>query len=308
MIVDASQMQLGSGGATGNLILGGAQNCQLGSASPLAGAPSGISHIRSLISAVNNKVHDSGLASLAMSGGDIALGCSQESNQKHSSQSSSPRLAEDLNPSSAITPPLQPHFSGSSEAGRSAGSDSTSGDATCNPVKLSWARVVGGTTRQNNRMKLQYFNPSRIDESVHVAPTFAVLEDGAQAWSHCLVGYFVGSKLPFSAINSIARKIWTKDGLLDVHAQSNGFIFFRFSTKDGVTTILEKDPWLFAGQYLALKKWESGLKLYKDPTDKIPVWIQMHHIPMEYWTEEGLSYLATRVLFLSCRFCDPVQL
>ena len=96
-------------------------------------------------------------------------------------------------------------------------------------------------------MKLQYIEPSRIDGVVHVAPTYIVLEDGAQAWSHCLVGYFVGSTLPFSAVNSIARKIWTKDGLLDVHAQGNGFIFFRFSTEAGVTTIIEKGPWLFAG-------------------------------------------------------------
>ena len=92
-------------------MLGGAQPCQLGSASPLAGDPFGISHIQCMISAVKNKVHDSGLASLVLSGGDTASGCSQENSQQLFSQSSNPRLAEDLNPSSAITlPPCSQTF------------------------------------------------------------------------------------------------------------------------------------------------------------------------------------------------------
>ena len=115
-------------------------------------------------------------------------------------------------------------------------------------------------------MKLQFIAPSLIDGAVHVSPTYAVIEEGAQAWTHCLVGYFIGTKLPFTAINSIARKIWSKDGLIDVHAQTNGFFFFRFSNETGMTAILDKGPWLFAGRYLALKKWEPGLKLYKDPS------------------------------------------
>ena len=144
-------------------------------------------------------------------------------------------------------------------------------------------------------MKLQYIEPTLKKGATHVSPTYAVIEEGAQAWTHCLVGYFIGSKLPFSAINSIARKIWAKEGLSDVLAQTNGFFFFRCSTEEGATAVFDKGPWLFAGRYLAQKKWESGLNLYKEPADKIPVWIQMHNIPMEYWTEEGLSFLASVV-------------
>ena len=95
------------------------------------------------------------------------------------------------------------------------------------------------------------------------------------------MGYFIGSKLPFSAINTIAKKIWSNDGLLDVLAHNRGFFFFRFSSDVGADAVLEKGPWLFAGRYLALKKWKPGLKLYKDPADKIPVWIQLHNIPLE---------------------------
>ena len=160
----------------------------------------------------------------------------------------------------------------------------------------SWARIVaGGSPRRARRMNLQFLEPSLVDGVVHVAPPSAVIEDGSKDWSDCLVGYFIGSKLPFNAVNTIARKLWAKDGLTDVLGHNTGFIFFRFSSDAGANAILEKGPWLFAGRYLALKKWEPGLKLYKDPATKIPVWINLHNVPLEYWNEEGLNYLASAV-------------
>ncbi|KAG5541135.1 hypothetical protein RHGRI_021119 [Rhododendron griersonianum] len=28
---------------------------------------------------------------------------------------------------------------------------------------------------------------------------------------------------------------------------------------------------------------------------KLPLWIQLHNVPLQYWTEEGLSYLASAI-------------
>ena len=74
-------------------------------------------------------------------------------------------------------------------------------------------------------MNLQFLEPSTVEGVIHVAPPKVVIEDGSKVWSNSLVGYFIGSKLPFSVVNNIARKIWSKEGLVDVLAHSRGFFF-----------------------------------------------------------------------------------
>ena len=38
---------------------------------------------------------------------------------------------------------------------------------------------------------------------------------------------------------------------------------------------------------------ETGTQLYLDAVHKIPVWVQLYNVPLEYWNAEGLSYLAS---------------
>ena len=44
-----------------------------------------------------------------------------------------------------------------------------------------------------------------------------------------------------------------------------------------------------------MKKWTRGLKLTKDSLDRIPIWVHFHNIPLEFWSEEGLSRIASAV-------------
>ena len=60
-------------------------------------------------------------------------------------------------------------------------------------------------------------------------------------------------------------------------------------------SVMEKDPWLLAGRYLVLRKWCPGLPMAKDELSKIPVWAKFHNVPIELWTEEGLSHIASVV-------------
>ena len=44
-----------------------------------------------------------------------------------------------------------------------------------------------------------------------------------------------------------------------------------------------------------MRKWERGINFAGTGVPKIPVWIQMYNVPVELWTAEGLSYLASAV-------------
>ncbi|KAL0288902.1 UNVERIFIED_CONTAM: hypothetical protein Sradi_7086700 [Sesamum radiatum] len=59
--------------------------------------------------------------------------------------------------------------------------------------------------------------------------------------------------------------------------------------------VIEGGPWLFQGQPIVLQFWEQGMSLRRQKHTQIPVWIRLRHLPMEYWTEEGLSTVASGI-------------
>ena len=144
-------------------------------------------------------------------------------------------------------------------------------------------------------MKLAFIPPNLVDGVTHVPISPSIGDEGEKQWTNCLVGHFIGMRLPYSAVNTIAHRLWAKEGLVEVLGHEHGFFFFRFSTEGGLNAVLDRGPWLFTGRHLVLKKWFRGLRLSKEAVNKIPVWAHLHNIPVEYWMEAGLSRLASAI-------------
>ncbi|KAL0290606.1 UNVERIFIED_CONTAM: hypothetical protein Sradi_7046500 [Sesamum radiatum] len=83
--------------------------------------------------------------------------------------------------------------------------------------------------------------------------------------------------------------------LSEVKATANGFFFFEFKTLAAMEEVIEGGPWLFNGQAIVLQKWEPGMVLRKLQHTQVPVWIKLRHLPVELWTSEGLSVVASGV-------------
>ncbi|KAL0291137.1 UNVERIFIED_CONTAM: hypothetical protein Sradi_7033400 [Sesamum radiatum] len=81
----------------------------------------------------------------------------------------------------------------------------------------------------------------------------------------------------------------------EVTATSNGFFFFQFKTAAAMEEVIEGGPWLFQGQPIVLQKWEPGMVLRKLQHTQVPVWIKLRHLPVELWTTEGLSTVASGI-------------
>jgi hypothetical protein len=88
-----------------------------------------------------------------------------------------------------------------------------------------------------------------------------VFEDGCEFWKSTLVGHFVGQKLPYPVVNSIANKIWSSYGLSEVLSSDNGFYIFNFDSVDHATNVLERAPWHMANRPLVLKRWQPNISL-----------------------------------------------
>ncbi|KAK4383903.1 hypothetical protein Sango_3110400 [Sesamum angolense] len=59
--------------------------------------------------------------------------------------------------------------------------------------------------------------------------------------------------------------------------------------------VLEGGPWLYLGQPIVLQKWEPGMVLRKLKHTEVPVWIKLRHLPVELWTTDGLSTVASGI-------------
>ncbi|KAL0304754.1 UNVERIFIED_CONTAM: hypothetical protein Sangu_3066800 [Sesamum angustifolium] len=120
-----------------------------------------------------------------------------------------------------------------------------------------------------------------------------MIRTGSHRWKTTAVGYFLGKKPYFHNLNEFVRSIWP--GVRDVKATSNGFFFFQFETVAAMEEVIEGGPWLYLGQPIVLQKWEPGMVLRKLKHTEVPVWIKLRHLPVELWTTEGLSTVASGI-------------
>ncbi|KAL0282002.1 UNVERIFIED_CONTAM: hypothetical protein Sangu_2977300 [Sesamum angustifolium] len=130
-------------------------------------------------------------------------------------------------------------------------------------------------------------------DNIAVRPTREVVENGSKKWYATAVGYFMGKRPYFPQLESFVRSNW--NGLQYVSATSSGFYFFQFRSRVAMEEVIEGGPWLFQGQPIVLQFWEQGMTLRRQKHNQIPVWIRLKHLPMEYWTDEGLSTVASGV-------------
>ncbi|KAL2230768.1 UNVERIFIED_CONTAM: hypothetical protein Sindi_1671200 [Sesamum indicum] len=165
------------------------------------------------------------------------------------------------------------------------------------PLHAYSSRTVDDKIAQafNNstRKTLSYIAPTIQNGEVIVRPTLKIVRDGSKRWKFMAVGYFLGKRPYYYNLKEYAHSVWP--ALREVTATVNGFYFFQFKTVIDMEEVIEGGPWLYQGQPIVLQKWESRMAMRKLKHTEVPVWIRLRHLPMEYWTTEGLSTVASGV-------------
>ncbi|KAL0286395.1 UNVERIFIED_CONTAM: hypothetical protein Sradi_7149300 [Sesamum radiatum] len=162
-------------------------------------------------------------------------------------------------------------------------------------VKLQpeYVDTIAGAFLQSSRKTLHFVPPTRQNGEIIIRPTKEVVDSGSKKWRSTAVGYFLGKRPYFPQVDSFVRSNWK--GIQHVSVSSSGFFFFRFFRRLDMEDVIEGGPWLFQGQPIVLQPWEQGMSLRRQKHTQIPVWIRLRHLPMEYWTDEGLSTVASGV-------------
>uniref|UniRef100_A0A6N2LMW1 DUF4283 domain-containing protein n=1 Tax=Salix viminalis TaxID=40686 RepID=A0A6N2LMW1_SALVM len=114
-------------------------------------------------------------------------------------------------------------------------------------------------------------------------------------WSRCMIGFFTGCRLPYHAVNLIARKVWGPYGLEQVLTMEDSFLIFRFKTEESVLEVMEKGPWMFGGKNIILQKWTPQFQFDRSKIGHVSVRIRLRGLPLPLWTRQGPSMAATMV-------------
>ncbi|KAL2230726.1 UNVERIFIED_CONTAM: hypothetical protein Sindi_1667000 [Sesamum indicum] len=145
----------------------------------------------------------------------------------------------------------------------------------------------------STRKTLSYVAPTIQNGEVIVRPTLDIIRNGSKRWRATAVGYFLGKRPYFYHLKEFAMSVWPD--LKEVTGTNNGFFFLQFKLVAAMEDVIEGGPWLFQGQPIVLQKWEPGMLLRKLQHTQVPVWIKLRHLPVELWTDEGLSTVASGV-------------
>ncbi|KAI8555709.1 hypothetical protein RHMOL_Rhmol05G0195800 [Rhododendron molle] len=121
-----------------------------------------------------------------------------------------------------------------------------------------------------------------------------ISENGALKWKNAIVGCFVDKRLSYFQVRSWAQRVWKID-VEDVVTLDHGFFLFNFRDAAALDYILENGPYFCGGKHIVIKKWHPGMHLTKGAFSSVPIWVKLYNVPLESWTEDGLSYIASYI-------------
>ena len=146
-------------------------------------------------------------------------------------------------------------------------------------MKHSYAGAVKGTQGANLAphadssleppIHLEFIKPHEENGRVKVMPPHGLSAVGCSIWENTLVGYFIGQRLAYPVVNSIAHRLWDSWGLEEVLSSDSGFYFFQFKNEENLGSVLDRAPWHMANRPLVLKRWPTTLSFQS--SDKVPL-------------------------------------
>lgn len=153
-------------------------------------------------------------------------------------------------------------------------------------AKKSWANVVKSDIPD---VKFQYFPLDKGATIVH--PPDEVLKKGNDKFLNCIVGTFSKGTHSFKIVSEFAFHAWKSRGLLSVSQKDVSTYVFRFESKVGVNDVLSRGTWYVNRRPMLVTAW--GHKPGVVNLSSMPLWVKFTNIPDCYWTDEGLSRLAS---------------
>lgn len=120
-----------------------------------------------------------------------------------------------------------------------------------------------------------------------------VISDARNQWRNAIVVYVVGPKPYYPYFKEYILRVWKPMGEFSIFSMENGFYVIKFSKEKDCLNVLEGGPYYYNKKLMMMKRWNPGMQLNKDLLKTIPIWIRLPNLPLDFWTEEGISRIAS---------------
>ncbi|KAK8608661.1 hypothetical protein V6N13_024075 [Hibiscus sabdariffa] len=173
---------------------------------------------------------------------------------------------------------------GSKAVGEATG-DAKSGEGL-RDLEKDWKSLFSGQT-------LSFYPPVEKVGKIFVQPSREVLDLGAKQWDNALLGNFLGKSPPLGVFQRTTDKLWGREGSVEIRFLAPSVYLINFPSQRVCDCVLEPGPWHIQQKALILHKWLSGMIPDVISLDSAPIWVKLWHIPLELYSRQGLSYLAS---------------
>ncbi|GKA59381.1 RNA-directed DNA polymerase, eukaryota, reverse transcriptase zinc-binding domain protein [Tanacetum coccineum] len=157
--------------------------------------------------------------------------------------------------------------------------------------RMSYASKV----KQDEVPKNLNYIPTLITDDGNEVVIFddMLVQRGSERWNLTVYGQFVGYNMNIHELRYNVRRMWSKFGIAEIDVVKKGHYVFKFKNLEGLNAVLDKGPWMVRNKPLFLKRWCPDIGMEKMEPKKLPVWVKMVNVPLEAWTMEGISALAS---------------
>nr|GEU50779.1 hypothetical protein [Tanacetum cinerariifolium] len=73
------------------------------------------------------------------------------------------------------------------------------------------------------------------------------------------------------------------------------FFLLSIQTLKGLEDVLKNGPWMIRNSPIILKKWSMSTHLSKEELTRILVWVKIHDVPIQFFSEDGLSIITSQI-------------
>ncbi|KAJ9561644.1 hypothetical protein OSB04_006804 [Centaurea solstitialis] len=152
----------------------------------------------------------------------------------------------------------------------------------------SFADVVGKRIEKG----LEYF-PLADKKLTTIPIPIDLAREASKAYTTTIVGYFLGSRIPFPIVKRYLESAWGKHGINDVMMNANGFFFIKFNDEGGSIRAIEEGLLMIRNVPFFVCPWDPSKGLTRPSHESCPLWVKIHNIPLVLFNHEGISRIAS---------------
>ncbi|VFQ98949.1 unnamed protein product [Cuscuta campestris] len=153
---------------------------------------------------------------------------------------------------------------------------------------VTFADLFKGNRDPDQGMILKHYE---VGEGVLYIPD-EIIKPVEDIWGFCLVGCFTGRFPGLKAVDAIVKS-WGVPCRIISHCK--GWVVLKFENDRDRYEVLGMKTSKAYGKEFRLKVPSHGFMFDFAEFTTLPVWIQLHNVPMQMWSEEGIGMLASKI-------------